>query len=696
MKKIMASICIILNIYVLMTTNIFANTNEMRAAWVSTVYNLDWPSSSSRNNPEKQKQEYINLLDQLQACGINTVVVQVRPKGDAIYQSKINPWSDVLTGTPGKNPGYDPLKFLIEETHKRNMEFHAWFNPYRVTTSGTDINKLASNSPARLNPDWVVEYRNALYYDPGLPEVRKHVVDSVMEVVKNYDIDGVHFDDYFYPNSDFNDQDTYNKYGNGIDKGDWRRSNVNELLRNVKVAIKAVKPNVEFGVSPSGIWRNKSSDPTGSDTRGSESYSKQYADTRYWIQNGLVDYVTPQLYWTIGYSAADYSKLVKWWSNEVEGSGVKLYIGQGVYKQGTGDWVGQDIAGQIIEQVNLNRQYANIKGSMYFSTKDILSNEKLQNDLKILYKHDPTDKEIKTLAGDTRFETATAISKEGWKNGADKVILVNGYAMIDGISATPLATLYDSPILLTNRNDIPKSTMDEIKRLNPKEVVLIGTDDVTGDSLINILKDNIPSIKVNRIGGVDRYETTLLIAKEINKYKPIETVYIANGYKEADALSVASHAGEDIQPIILTDTHKINDDVYNWIKSKNVNNAYFIGDNTVVGDDIIDKINNITSQDVTKNRLGGIDRQETNAKVIEKFYGQDAYNSIFVCKSDPLVDALTAGPLAAKMKSPIVMVGTTVSPYQEHVLSQKTTNLIYEIADDINKNALNKVINTLK
>lgn len=695
MKKYLISFLIGLSLFMITGVNSSAQTDEMSAAWVSTVYNLDWPSSNSKNNPQMQKQELINMLDKLKETGINTIVLQVRPKADALYKSSINPWSDVLTGTAGKDPGYDPLKFAVEEAHKRNMEVHAWFNPYRVTTSGTDFNKLAANSPARLHPEWVISYNNKLYYDPGLPEVRKHIVETVNEVVSNYNVDGIHFDDYFYPDSNFTDNQTYNKYGNGMEKGDWRRSNVNNLLKDVKTSIKSIKPNVKFGVSPSGIWRNKSSDPTGSDTRGSESYSTQYADTRYWIKNNLIDYVTPQLYWPIGYSVADYSKLVSWWANEVSGSNVNLYIGQGIYKQGTGDWVGQDIAGQIIQQVNLNRQYSNIKGSMYFSAKDIMSNKKLQEDLKALYIKDSENKEIKTLAGETRFETATAISKEGWKDGADKVILVNGYSMIDGIAATPLASLYDCPILLTNRNDVPKSTMDEIKRLNPSEVVLIGTDDVTGDNLINILKGNISNLSVNRIGGIDRYETALLIAKEIAKYKPIENIYVANGFKEADALSVASHAGEEVQPIILTDTYKMEDEVYNWIKSKGIKNAYFIGDEEVVGDNIIEKVNGITSNDVKGNRLGGIDRQETNAKVIEKFYNESSYNALFVSKSDPLVDALTAGPLAAKLKSPIVMVGNQVSNYQQKVLSEKSTNLIYKIADDINENSFKRVVELL-
>ena len=313
MKKLQALILSFMMIFTTFKLDVFAadNSSEMRAAWISTVYNIDWPKT--QNDQATQEREYTQLLDNLKSVGINTVVVQVRPNGDALYKSNINPWSEYLTGTQGKDPGYDPLPFLIDEAHKRGMEFHAWFNPYRVTTSGTDLSKLAANNPARLHPDWLLEYKSgsnkALAYNPGLPEVRKHIVDSVSEVVKNYDIDGVHFDDYFY-RSGMNDDATYNQYGNGQDKGDWRRENVNALLREVNASIKSIKSNVAFGVSPSGIWRNISSDPTGSDTRGNESYSSSYADTRAWIKQGLVDYVVPQLYWPIGYSAADYSKLV--------------------------------------------------------------------------------------------------------------------------------------------------------------------------------------------------------------------------------------------------------------------------------------------------------------------------------------------------------------------------------------------------
>ncbi|MCE4827607.1 cell wall-binding glycosyl-hydrolase Cwp19, partial [Clostridioides difficile] len=386
MKKISILVLSLIMTLTMCSVSSFAdssNDKEMRAAWISTVYNLDWPKT--KNNEAKQKKEYTDLLDKLKSVGINTAVVQVRPKSDALYKSNINPWSEYLTGTQGKDPGYDPLPFLIEEAHKRGMEFHAWFNPYRITMADESIDKLPANHPAKKNPSWVVKHGNKYYYDPGLPEVRKYIVDSIAEVVQNYDIDGVHFDDYFYPGVSFNDTATYQKYGKGQNKDDWRRENVNTLLRDVKASIKSIKPNVVFGVSPAGIWRNKSSDPTGSDTSGNESYVGTYADTRAWIKQGLIDYVVPQLYWPIGLKAADYSKLVAWWANEVKGTNVDLYIGQGIYKQGQSSYGGQNIAKEIVQQVTLNRKYSEIKGSMYFSAKDIANSTSIQKDLKSLY-----------------------------------------------------------------------------------------------------------------------------------------------------------------------------------------------------------------------------------------------------------------------------------------------------------------------
>ncbi|MDU2592571.1 MAG: family 10 glycosylhydrolase [Paeniclostridium sordellii] len=362
-------------IFVFLIFNIksFASNYEMRGAWITTVYNTDWPSEKNYGDVNHQKKEFISILDKLKANGFNTVVVQVRPKGDALYKSNINPWSDVLTGVQGKNPGYDPLEFMISEAHKRGMKLHAWFNPYRITTKGTDLTKLSSNHPARKNPSWVIYYNGAMYYNPELEEVQKHICNTVAEVVKNYSVDGIHFDDYFYP------QGYPLPEGQGKDGyvANQRRKNVNNMIKSVRSTIKSINKNVEFGVSPSGIWKNKSSDKTGSNTNGNESYYSVYADTRAWIENEWIDYVVPQLYWTIGQSGSDYRTLVSWWSDEVKNSNVDLYIGQGVYKD--------KVANEIDKQINLNRCHNNIYGSIYFTTNDIVSNDILKSSIKKLY-----------------------------------------------------------------------------------------------------------------------------------------------------------------------------------------------------------------------------------------------------------------------------------------------------------------------
>lgn len=364
MKKIFSMLLATLVAIGGLATNVFAATppQDIRAVWISTVSNLDFPNVKNKNNVEAQKSEYISKLEALKAIGINTVVLQVRPKADALYASSINPWSDVLTGVQGQYPGYDPLAFMIEEAHKRNMSFHAWMNPYRITTSGTDLKALSSNHPARNNPSWVITYNNALYYNPALPEVKAHIVETVKEVVSNYDVDAIHFDDYFYPAGYPLPQ------GEGKDgpTANSRRVHINDMVAKVSKAIKETNKDVAFGISPIGIWKNNTSDLTGSSTGGNESYYSVAADTRSWIQNEWIDYVVPQIYWETGHKLADYETLVKWWSNEVKGTSVKLYIGQGVYKD--------VVSSEIDTQLKVNQKYDAVRGSFYFSIRDLLNN----------------------------------------------------------------------------------------------------------------------------------------------------------------------------------------------------------------------------------------------------------------------------------------------------------------------------------
>ncbi|MBP1999419.1 uncharacterized lipoprotein YddW (UPF0748 family) [Paenibacillus shirakamiensis] len=355
-------------------------SNQLRGAWISTVYNLDWPSTSSYGKESKQKQEYVDLLDKLQNVGINTVFVQVRPAADALYPSKLVPWSQYLTGTPGKDPGYDPLAFMIQETHRRGMEFHAWFNPFRASVS-SDTSKLPASSTAAQHPDWIVKQGGKPYINPGIPEARQQIIDAIMEVVQNYDIDGVHLDDYFYPSGEsssdkFDDSVTFATF-NPLqikDKGDWRRYNINEFVKQLGQSIHTAKPSVSYGYAPFGVWRNQSKDLTGSDTKaGVTTYDSMYADVRTWINQGWIDYVAPQIYWSMTFNVARYDKLVDWWAKEVRGTPVKLYIGQAPYKIGTPE-IGWQSAQEIINQLKLNATYPEVKGSIFYSAKDILKN----------------------------------------------------------------------------------------------------------------------------------------------------------------------------------------------------------------------------------------------------------------------------------------------------------------------------------
>lgn len=409
------------------------SSQDIRAVWMTTVFNIDFPSV--KNNIDAQKNEYIKKLDLLKAMGINTIVVQVRPKADALYKSAINPWSDILTGTQGKDPGYDPMDFMVKEAHKRGMEFHAWLNPYRITTSGTDLNALSTTSPARLHPNWIITYNNALYYNPEIEEVKKHIVDTVKEIVSNYNIDAIVFDDYFYPSS-YPLPQGENKDGAVANS---RRQNINDMIQRVSKTIRGIKKNVKFGISPAGIWKNTDSDPTGSNTNGNESYYSVYGDTRSWIKNGWIDYVVPQIYWETGNKAADYETLVKWWSNEVRGTNVKLYIGQGIYNN--------DVAKEIDTQLKINQNYLEVKGSFYYGMKDLLSNKLGCSDkISAFNKSNP----IK-IALNVQTNTSTNLPKPNIKTGtvtAKTLFIRSGsgtqYSVIAKVSKGTKVTILNS------------------------------------------------------------------------------------------------------------------------------------------------------------------------------------------------------------------------------------------------------------
>ena len=328
-------------LFLFITLHITAQTTspkrEFRAAWIAHVANIDWPSSKTLT-ADAQRLEFTTILDHHKQAGMNAVVVQIRASCDATYPSTIEPWSEWLTGQQGRSPNYDPLAFMIAETHKRGMEFHAWFNPYRAVVSTTSSNVAASHV-SNLHPDWIQTYNTIRLLDPGLPEVRQYVVGVIMDVVRRYDIDAVHFDDYFYPYPQtgftFADDNTFAANSRGItNKNDWRRDNVDLLIKTVGDSIKSVKKYVKFGISPFGIWKNQSSDQQGSATNGLQSFSDIYGDSRKWIREGLVDYIAPQLYWSMGFTAARYDVLTPWWA--ANASGRHVYIGQAAYRINNG------------------------------------------------------------------------------------------------------------------------------------------------------------------------------------------------------------------------------------------------------------------------------------------------------------------------------------------------------------------------
>jgi uncharacterized lipoprotein YddW (UPF0748 family) len=355
---------------------------EFRGVWIATVDNIDWPSYGNWDS-EKQKKEFIDILDMHQRNGMNAMIVQVRPAADAFYPSQLEPWSQWLTGEQGKAPSpyYDPLQFMIEETHKRGMEFHAWLNPYRANFN---INKasISPNHITRRNPNWFLTYGDKKYFDPGNKEAQKFVVDVVRDIVKRYDIDAIHMDDYFYPyripGKEFPDAGPYKASGTTLSKDDWRRSNVDTIIRALSQVIKKEKRLCRFGISPFGVWRNKDKDPRGSDSRaGQTNYDDLYADIVLWMKKGWIDYVTPQLYRAVGDSLMAYEKLLDWWSRNSYGKHV--YIGHGIYRAGGKEAPWNDPK-QIPQQIKLLRRYPNVQGSIYFSSKTFNKNPNGWND----------------------------------------------------------------------------------------------------------------------------------------------------------------------------------------------------------------------------------------------------------------------------------------------------------------------------
>ncbi len=362
---------------------------RMRGVWVSTVSNIDFPAEKGMSSDELKAQIDQIVYDTSQA-GMNAVFFQVRPTADAFYRSAYFPWSSYITGTQGTAPdgGFDPLQYFIEAAHSKGMELHAWINPYRIAANDAAWEGVSGDNPAKsTHADCVVKYVNSYYFDPGRPESRELIIAGAAEIVQNYDVDGIHMDDYFYPASDFDDDLTYEKYGRGFSsKFDWRVNNVDTLIEGLRDTVKSIDPGCDFGISPMGIWANSSSMSEGSATSGSESYFGRCADSRGWVKKGLIDYIAPQIYWNIGFSIADYRILANWWSDVVKGTGVKLYIGMADYRANSADsssaWYG---TGELDRQLALNGTLPEVDGEIHFTYSSIAESAEITDFYKEAY-----------------------------------------------------------------------------------------------------------------------------------------------------------------------------------------------------------------------------------------------------------------------------------------------------------------------
>lgn len=353
---------------------------EFRAAWVATVANIDWPSRPGLP-VSQQKAELIRIMDQAAALKLNALIFQVRPACDALYASRIEPWSEYLTGTAGKapEPAYDPLAMAIEEAHKRGIELHAWFNPYRAWHPSAK-SAVPPNHVSKTRPEIVCRYGRYLWLNPGDPRTREYSLSVIMDVVRRYDVDGIHLDDYFYPYKerdekgnvlDFPDNETWQRYrrqGGTLSKDDWRRDAVNKFIEQIYVSKQRLKPWVKFGISPFGIWRPGNPPQI----RGFDAYAEIYADSRLWLQKGWVDYFTPQLYWAIDPPAQSYPVLLRWW---VEQNTLGRNLWPGNFTSRINDGTAREWkAEEILRQIEVTRAEKGAGGNVHFSMRVLLRN----------------------------------------------------------------------------------------------------------------------------------------------------------------------------------------------------------------------------------------------------------------------------------------------------------------------------------
>lgn len=454
---------------------------EFRGAWLHIIGQSQWLKMST-----KEAKEYIvKELDHLQQAGCNAVIFQVRPTADAAYKSDLEPWSSWLTGRRGKAPSplWDPMEFTIEEAHKRGMEFHAWLNPYRVSSNISSDN-IPENHDSKLHPERYFKYNGMLFFDPAYQENRDFICEVVDDIMTRYDVDAIHIDDYFYPypksGNPFNsDAASYAKFGNGMNKGDWRRHNVDLLIEQLHHSMRENKPWVRFGVSPFGIWRNKKSDPRGSDSNGLENYDDLYADVLLWADKGWIDYLAPQLYWELDLKVAPSRHLAEWWNNNVKGD-TQLYIGQDTKRTMDKPDVKAKAPNELATKIALSRKLENVDGNVWWHGYWVADNYKgvrdaLQNKHQSTIALPPSWDNLATSKGSGKAEGPKNLHIK-YEDGATFLV-------------------WDSPKIHNNENDAVKFVVysflegENTKDLSNPETIIA----LTGQTKVQISDDTKPS-----------------------------------------------------------------------------------------------------------------------------------------------------------------------------------------------------------
>lgn len=478
---------------------------ELRGAWITTFYGSDWPDRTE--TPVEQQAAFINILDHHKATGINVIYVQMRSQCDAMYASNIEPWSADLTGKQGLAPSplWDPLQFAIDETHKRGIEFHAWLNPYRAVSNAASLPGFAATHIAKVHPEWILKVGNILVLNPGLPAVRDYVTKVIVDILHRYDVDGIHFDDYFYPSGTINDDSTFIADPRGFtNRADWRRDNVNLLVKRIYDSVKTIKPWVKFGISPTGIYRNSTDPNIGSDTHGQEHYTELYADSKKWLQQGWVDYIAPQVYWYIGQPNANYAVLIPWWNNNANGK--HIYIGMAGYKvndpaSGT-NWANPS---QIPNELRMNRNYPNVYGQIIYSTTSLRSKNTLgfRDSLRLSFYQKPALLPTMPWRDSIPPASASALSAVKWKNDSVVLSWTKPFSPINELDKIKKFVIYRSKnaiIDTTDANNILTITNTDINTFTDTTIVadsiyyytVTALDHFENESAISNIASNTP------------------------------------------------------------------------------------------------------------------------------------------------------------------------------------------------------------